>query len=465
MKSSLRAVFVFTVLGGSCLCGAGAQSATVERRDGQWELFAPNVTGALVGPGGKCFYTTGGKGAKKLSVSAGGMVAPGFLPLLFDRTGRLWCLRRGADTIHGIKDGSLITLKPANGAIFDIPGTTPLVSAYEDSAGRVWFGNSRGVQWFDGKKWASKDLADRTGLELSRLMTPLVFAEDDKGRLFFSAPVWGRATCGTRGVWSFDGKAWSQYTAQDLLPSNEIRAVCPAGRDVILVNTPGRLITLNVGRGNMGDEVARLAALLNDEQWKVRERATADLKKLGRAAALDLKRHMTQTKHPEVRSRIKMVLDTFKAPAPKRQALPGGRYTCEFVHVRPPRWRRRPAGRAQWLAWALNVVDTQTGKKLERATFLLTSDSTRLIDDWPVRDNAHLTSILPDNDGGLWIGVADRGLFHWDGKKTTRISTFATRRYWIILGRDNLGRVLLSGGLRVAAYARRKRQGDGAGAR
>ena len=457
MRSSLRAVFVFAVLGGSCLCGAGAQSATIERREGRWEFFAGNVTGALVGPGGKCFYAAAGKRARTLSVSADGMVAPGFLPLLFDRTGRLWCLRRGANTIHGIKGDSLITLKPAKGTLFDIPGPTPIVTAYEDAAGRLWFGNSRGVQWFDGKQWASRDLADRTGIELSRLMTPLAFAEDDKGRVFFSAPTWGRGTCGTRGVWSFGAKAWSQYTAQDLLPSNEIQAVCPAGRDVVRVNTPGRLITLNIGPGNLGDEVARLTALLDDEQWTVRERATADLKKLGDAAALDLKRLMTRTTHPEVRSRIKMVLDALKSPAPKQQPLPGGRYTCEFVHVRAPRWRRRPAGRAQWTAWALNVVDAKTGEKFKRAELLLTSDSTRRIEGWPVQGNTHLTSTLPDGDGGLWIGVADRGLYYWNGEKTRRISTITTRPYWIILGRDKLGRVLLSTGLRVAAHEPSKR--------
>ena len=453
MRSPLRAAFVLAAFGGSCLWGASAQSAAAERSDGPWAVLARNVKDVLVGPGGKCFYMTDGEAAAKLSVSADGIVAPGFQPLLFDRTGRLWCLRRGTNSIHGLKGDSLITLRPPKGAVFEVRGSGWFVSAYEDSAGRVWFGNSRGVQWFDGKKWASKDLADRRGIELGRLMTPLAFAEDDKGRLFLSAPVWGGGTCGTRGIWAFDGKTWSAYTAQDLLPSNEIQAVCPAGRDMILVNSPGRLIALNVGQSNMGDEAARLIALLNDEQWKVREQATADLKKLGGAISLDLKRHMTQTEHPEVRSRIKMVLDALRSPAPKRQPLPGGRYTCEFVHVRAPRWRRRPAGRAGWLAWALNVVDTKTGKMFKRATVLLTSDSTRLIDGWPVRDgSSRLTTILPDGKGGLWIGVAGRGLHHWDGEKTTRISTIAKRRYWIIRGFDNLGRVMLGSGLRVAAY-------------
>jgi hypothetical protein len=284
-------------------------------------------------------------------------------------------------------------------------------------------------------------------------MTPLAFAEDDKGRLFLSALVWGdKRSFGTRGIWSFDGKTWTAYTAQDVLLSNEVLAVCPAGGDVILVNTPGRLATLDLGRGPAKDEVARLVALLNDEQWKVREQATADLKKLGAASALDLKRHMMWTKHPEVRSRIKMVLDALKSPARKQQPLSGGRYTCDYIHVRPPQWRRRSGGRAQWIALALNVVDTKTGKKFKGAMLLLTSDSTRVIEDWPAQNNAHLTSFLPDGDGGLWIGVADRGLFHWDGTKTTRISTAATRGYWIILGRDKLGRVMLGSGLWVAAY-------------
>lgn len=462
MRSALRVIFAFAAVGGICLCGTGAQSAAVE---GEWEFFEPNVKGAFVGPGGECFYVTGGKRRMQLLVAPSGMIAPGFQPLLLDRTGRVWCLELGANTIHGIKRSSLIALKPAKGAVFEVPGQGSIVSAYEDSAGRVWFGNSRGVQWFDGKKWASKDLADPTGLDLSRPMTPLVFAEDDKGRLFFTAPVWDDGTCGTRGIWSFDGKKWSAYTAQDVLLSNEVVVVCPTGGDVILVNTPGRLTTLNISQGKAKDEAARLVALLNDEQWKVREQATADLKKLGHAATLDLKRHMMQTKHPEVRSRIKMVLDALKSPPGKQQPLPGGRYTCDYIHVRPPKWRHRPAGRAQWIAWALNVVDTKTGKKFERATLLLTSDSTRVIENWPAKHNARLTTVLPDGDGGLWIGLADSGLFHWDGTKTTRISTAATRGYWIILGRDKRGRVILSSGLWVAAYAPPARQAGEAGAR
>ena len=453
MRSPLRALLAAAVLGGSWSWCAAARSADVERRAGRWEFFAPNVTGALVGRAGKCFYTTRGERASKLTVSADGLVAPGFTPLLFDRAGRLWCLQRGADTIHGLKGDSLITLKPPKGASYEAAGATrPFVSAYEDSAGRLWFGNSRGVQWFDGKEWASKVLADPKGIELSRLMTPVVFAEDDKGRLFFSAQKWGRGTCGTQGVWSFDGKAWAHFTAQDLLPSNEVLAVCPASGGVVLVNTPGRLVTLDVRPSDVGGDVARLVGLLNDKQWRVREQATAGLKKLGRRAALDLKRHLTQTAHPEVRSRIKIVLDALTSPARKQQPLPGGRYTCEFIRVRPQRRRRRPTGRPQWLAVALNVVDAKTGKTVERATLLLTNNSTRLIDDWPVQDNAHLTSALPDGQGGLWIGVADRGLFHWNGKKTARISTIRTRSFWILLGRDPAGRVLLSGGSRVAAY-------------
>ena len=447
------------VLGvGLFFCGT-ARPADVERPEGRWEFFGPSITGAFVGRGGKCFYTTRGKPAEKLSVSEQGIVAPGFRPLLLDRAGRLWCLKLGANAIHGIKGESIITVEPLEGAFQDHREFRLLFgSACEDSAGRIWFGTSRGVQWFDGKKWSSKDLGDRNGLELRRPMTPLRFAEDEAGRMLFWTWARVRGVCGTEGFWSFDGKTWSHYTTRDLLPSDDVRAVCPVGGNVILVNTAGgRLVTFDIGPSDVAGEVARLVGLLNDEQWKVRERATADLKKLGRKAALDLKRHLTDTDHPEVRSRIKLVLDALNKPEQKQQPLPGGRYLYERVRIgqvsiRPPQRRRRPKGSPEWIADATNVTDTKTGKKFARGTFVLSAGSTRLIDDWPVRDNMHLTSALPDGKGGLWIGVADRGLFHWNGKKTSRVSTNATRSYWIVLGRDELGRVLLSSGSRVAAY-------------
>jgi len=447
------------VLGASYFFCGTARPADVERPEGRWEFFGPSITGVFVGRGGKCFYTARGKPAEKLSVSEQGIIAPGFRPLLLDRTGRLWCLKLGANAIHGIKGESIITVAPLKGAFQDHREFGLLFgSAYEDSAGGVWFGTSRGVQWFDGKKWSSKDLGDRNGLELRQPMTPLQFAEDKAGRLLFWTWAWGRGVCGTEGLWSFDGKTWTHYTTRDLLPSNDVRTVCPVGGNVILVNTAGgRLVTFDIGPSDVAGEAARLVGLLNDEQWKVREQATADLKKLGRKAALDLKRHLTDTDHPEVRSRVKMVLDALNEPEQKQQPLPGGRYLCERVKigqmsVRPWRRRRHPKGRPQWIADAANVTDTKTGKKFARGTFVLSANATRLIEDWPSKDNIHLTSALPDGKGGLWIGVADRGLFHWNGKKTSRVSTNATRSYWIVLGRDNLGRVFLSSGSRIAAY-------------
>jgi hypothetical protein len=446
-------LFLSAVLAGSWLVCGAAGAADVSPQPVRWHVLPKSITDVLVAPDGRCFYAAGGVRADKPTVSDEGLVTPGFHPLLFDRTGRLWCLDLDTHVILGVKGESVVTPRPPKGAEFAL-GTrrAPHVPAYEDAAGRLWFGHSRGVSWFDGKTWTSKDLADPAGLEVDRPMMPLQVAEDDAGRLFLWATNVERNRCGTQGVWSFDGKAWARYSRQDFLRNDDIVAVCPVRKGVALVNTvDGRLETLDLRAGDAAGEVDRLVPLLNDKEWNVREQATAGLKKLGRRAALDLKRHLTATEHPEVRSRIKIILDALRQPAAPVQSLPGGRYTCERVVVHAPRWRRRPGGERRWLARATRVVDTKTKQAFGRAMFVLGDGPALRIEGWPEVGGASLVSILPDKDGGLWIGIAERGLHHWDGRQLKRLSTVHTRTFWLVRGRDRLGRILLSDGERAAA--------------
>jgi len=459
MNGTLRGL----VLSGIVLCSGGtARSAGVEAdlapRKARWHFLPARIAGAFVGRGGKCFYLARGKPAKTPFVSKAGVLAPGFRPLLLDQSGRLWCIRPDASLIYGIRGRSVVELRPAKEAFFgtveQVDGKTEVrTSAYEDAAGRVWFGNSRGVQWHDGKRWFAKDLADRSGLEVALPMSSLHVAEDDQGRLYFWARRPERGACGTRGFWTFDGKGWDHFTVQDGLPDDRVEAVCPTGGGAVLVNTAGgRLARFSTKRRDLGREVTRLVGLLNSPKWKVRETATHALRRLGRGARLELKKHLARTKQPEVRARIKMVLTALTTPGAREQRLLDSDYICGQVRIRPPRLRRRPRAALEWLALAQKVVNTRTGEKLDRAAFVLGAGSVRRIKDWPASDGPERASLLFDGRGGAWIGLPGRGLFHWDGRQTAAVSDGATRDYHRILGRDRLGRILLSNGTGVAAY-------------
>ena len=442
--------------------GLFARAAGVEAelapRKARWHFLPSQITGAFVGRAGKCFYLARGKPAKTPSVSNAGVLAPGFRPLLLYRNGRLWCVRPDASLIYGIGGNSTVELRPPKGAFFGtvdhVDGVTGVrTTAYEDAKGRIWFGNSRGVQWSDGRRWFAKDLADRNSLEVAMPMSSLYVAEDDRGRLYFWARWPTRTVCGTQGFWMFDGNKWDHFTVQDGLPDDKVQAVCPVGGDSVLVNTAGgRLARFSTKRVDLGGEVARLVGLLNNRKWNVREGATEALRQLGRGVELELKKHLTSTKEPEVRARIKMVLTALRAREAGEQRLLGSDYACGQVRVRASRLRRRPRAGPEWLALAQKVVNTKTGEKLDRAAFVLGAGSVRRIKDWPAADKSGRMWLLLDGRGGAWIGLRGRGLLHWDGKQTTAVSDGATRDYHEIFGRDRLGRILLGNGTGVAAY-------------
>jgi len=280
---------------------------------------------------------------------------------------------------------------------------------------------------------------------------PLQVAEDESGRLYFWArPENGRR--GTDGFWLFDDGTWTHHTAQNGLPGDELRAVCPIGGNEVLINTEdGRLVRFRV-TFDAASEVGRWVERLADPKWAAREEATAGLAALGRQAELELKRHLGATKDPEVRSRIKMVLDAVKASAERPQRLPGSAYVADAVLIEPEPWRRRPA-EPRWLAFAERVTDTRTGEGLGRAGFLLSADGVRRIEGWPApTDRPRGAWRLSDGADGLWIGVEGAGLFRWDGRKTSPLSDESTRHYVGILGRDAHGRILLTDGTGVVAH-------------
>jgi len=433
-------------------------AAALAPREVRWQFLPPQVTGAFVGRGGRCFYLQGGDRTNEPSVSDSGLVAPGFRPLLLDGRGRLWCLPPDASAIYGVKDGSMQQVRPAAGAFFgtedEVNGARRTrAAAYEDSAGRVWFGNSRGVQWLDGDRLLAKDLADPNSIDVSVPMSAVRIAEDEVGRLYFWARWTRKGVCGTTGFWMFDGKEWAHFTTHDGLPDDRLEAVCPTGGDVVMLNTAaGRLALFNVNRTDPGQEIGRLVGLLNSAEWRVRDQATQELIGLGRGVELELRERLAQSEEPEERSRLKMVLTALRAPESGRVRIPGGDSECDSIRVRPTALRRRPAGKAEWVAVATNVLRAGDDEAADRAAFVLSADAAVRIEGWPAPDEADRVSVLPADDGGLWIGVQGRGLFFWDGDRTREISDETTRGYNDILGYDGLGRLLLGNGAGVAAY-------------
>lgn len=433
-------------------------AAALAPREVRWQFLPARITGAFVVRGGRCFYLPKEERAKEPSVSESGLVAPGFRPVLLDGHERLWCLAPDASAIYGVKDGSAQRVEPADGAFFDtedeVDGARrPRVAVYEDSAGRVWFGNSRGVQWLDGDRLLARDLADPNSLDVSAPLSTVRIAEDDMGRLYFWARWTRKGVCGTTGFWVFDGKEWTQFTTQDGLPDDRLEAVCPTGGDVLMLNTAaGRLVMFNVKKADPGEEVNRLVGLLNSPEWHVREQATQELISLGRGVELGLKERLAQSKESEERSRLKMALTALRAPKPGRVRIPGSDCECDSILVRPTALRRRPAGKPEWVAVAKNVTRPGSDEVQGIAAFVLSADPAVRIEGWPALDEADRVSVLPSDEGGLWIGVRGRGLFFWDGDKTREISGETTRGYSEILGRDGLGRIILSDGAGVAVY-------------
>ena len=423
---------------------------------GVWEVLPRRFAGTFVGRGGRCFYLLAGPPAKRPSVSAAGAVAPGFEPVLLDRTGRLWLLAPDGVALHGVQGESVRTLAPPRGAFFRTTGRAGGVvvesaAAYEDAAGRAWFGTSRGVQWLNGTRWQAKDLAEANGLDVGRPMGTIRFAEDARGRVFLWATS-GKDTCGTAGFWVFDGRAWTHHTTRSGLLSDRVRAVCPVGDDAVLVNTAaGRLFRFGLDGRGLGVKVARLVGRLNDERWGVRRDATAALAKLGPGIAFRLEGYLGKTLPPEVRSRIQMVLVALKGRPGRRWVLANSSYVCAAIEVEPSLARRRPP-RTAWLAEASDVVDTASGKALGRVVLLISAASVRPVHRWPVSDRDRRVWTLGDGRGGLWIGQRGLGVFHWDGRQVREVSEAGRRGYGRIFGRDAAGRILVGDGRGVAAY-------------
>ncbi|MFW6157782.1 MAG: hypothetical protein ACOC8E_00320 [Planctomycetota bacterium] len=465
----MRTLPAATVLALALVQAASARSPQVDVRPRpvRWHLLPPAVKGAFVSRGGRCFYVTGVDKSEEPTVTDG-VVSGGFRPVLLDRSGRLWCIRPGEERLFGVKGDDVVSAAPPKGASFHTLGRRDgllekRTAAWEDAAGRIWFGTTRGVMWTDGSRWHSKDLAHPDGLQAGTPMSAVGVAEDPAGAVYFWAPWPAKGVCGTKGFWRYDGKTWRQMTGVVGLDpaSNRIAALCLIGPERLLVNTEdGRVAELPLGREDDDAKIAPFVRRLNHPTWAAREKATEDLIARGRAVELALKRHLADADEPEVRSRIRMVLAKLKPAEPDRpeimpqghepfprslRELKGGRWS---VRMLPQARRRRTPGRGP-----LAVIDgpRERPRPLRLIVRIRADRAPRVFPleagQW-IRD----VSALDMDEAGAWIGIRGRGLYHSVGDEAEQVLAGERAGFWRILGRDRRGRVLLTDGERVGAY-------------
>jgi len=105
---------------------------------------------------------------------------------------------------------------------------SPVRAVFKDSRGNAWFGNSGvGLFRFDGKELRNfgddNNIGNRTWLQGSLIRIPgtigdpHAIVEDSKGTLWIGAF--------DSGVWRYDGKAMTNFTMKDGLPTDSVSAI------------------------------------------------------------------------------------------------------------------------------------------------------------------------------------------------------------------------------------------------
>ncbi len=461
-----RLLIFVSALAGLAASAAGGAPVDTEPRPVRWHVLPPEVTDAFVARDGRPLYVIEREGEPG-QPEVDGDVVGGARPVLLDRSGRLWCVLPGGERMVGIKDDHVIPVEPPDGASFrtvcERGGHREIrTAAYEDNAGRVWFGNSRGVQWYDGRRWQAKDLAAPAGLADGTPMSALHITEDGAGTLYFWAEWLEGDVCGTHGFWTYDGADWKHLTgAVGLDPAgNRLAAVCPIAPGRLLVNSgDGRLVEFLLESHDPEVEIAPFLARLNDPRWAVRQEATEELIAMGRRVEPALRLRLAEEElAEEVRARLRMALGAVKSDAARRPAprapgdiplslpqLKSGRWTVRLV---PPIDRRLVRGRK----WTAVVEGPRRVREARRMLVLLRGDVVETVFVEDAATPPAPFSVLEAGEDGVWVGIEGRGLFRWADGRLEPVLDDDRADFWRIIGLDRDGRVLLTDGARVAAY-------------
>ncbi|MCW5958544.1 MAG: hypothetical protein KIS76_00160 [Pyrinomonadaceae bacterium] len=107
-------------------------------------------------------------------------------------------------------------------------------SIYEDTDGRIWFGEVAGVRYFEGERLRElDDVLGKTGF------TVLAITEDDEGNMLFGTET---------GLLRYKNKEFIKLTTQDGLPDNFITAFQKTPHGKIWIGTRGGLAIYDKGK-------------------------------------------------------------------------------------------------------------------------------------------------------------------------------------------------------------------------
>lgn len=285
-----------------------------------WQTLPEEVTTVAVGPDGRAWHVLNILHNRAATVAEvrecverefdrpAPQVAD-CIPVLFEPGGRVWFKIGGRCLLgydgrtwverHPEKDGdsSDYFTAQAAGRKTTEEGS---VSVYAD--GHAFFADCTGVHVFDGRAWTYEPFPSTTRA------IDLAVAADGKAVAAFS-----RTRQAALRFWC--GGTWTDVPADGLLGGAEIRTLVPWGGRVfwILTNT-GQKRLWNLAAPSPAD-LAALVARLGGNAYRDREATTQALIDLGPAALPLLEKARTETRDPEIGTRLDRAAEAMKNPA------------------------------------------------------------------------------------------------------------------------------------------------------
>lgn len=332
----------------------------IRLREVAWQPLPKAVIAVFVGPDGRIWYQLRHPARKeKLDVVRRVIEREfrkkspqlyGAQPVLFEPGGRVWFRTHSQSTLLAY-DGKAWIVHPSPGELWTIgncPGHGRFYGAGYNCivAGKLFFVGCQGIEWFDGKAWQYLGMVDKwpgTG------NYPRLAPEPDGKSVLSYLP--NRLS----PVWRWRDGRWEKLDVSAALEGQKLSAVAPRAKgELWLFRGDGRMVRWNAAaRDALG--VAALLEKLGSDSYQERERATADLIRLGVAIQAPAEAALAKTDDPEVILRLRRVLKGIHPDATPRTAI--GRY-----HVRKALLRLHdPVDHAVYIAGEVETPEGHVG--------------------------------------------------------------------------------------------------------
>lgn len=422
---------------------------------GRWEVYANEVAQVSIDRNGRAWFMldpmTSADPLKKEVEQSCRLRAPwvhGRIQL-FDSQGRIWLtsvdgILLGYDIV---RDNWIEHLPDSWGpdwqAGWSARMTGPVI---EDSAGRIFVGESRGVTVFDKGKWSFQPLYslnfDKKQLLDSRAFfdTPQ-FAEDVADHRMYVWTRWANGA-GTLGFWIFEDNAWRQMDSELGTLPGRLKAVVPLDHNrVILLPERGPLVVRHVYGGGK-DEYGAIEAdirLLGDPAFAQRRDAQRRLLELGPPMVPKIKEAIAKPQPIEVRTRLQNIIDALQRPSHEPR-LDG--YAMHEV------WLFCRDGEGNAVVYA-NSTLPPGGPPISKSAWLISpqgrvSLAPREMTDWAPSD------LFKDSRGRVFAAIHRNGMGVLQAGEPARIVDFQDE-FYRIFGEDRQGRLYSKTRLRVVA--------------